>query len=156
MPEYAGYWLECHNRNCGFPIRVPYSPPVAKAHGRLPAGAPILFACPVCLQVSPYGKRDLRKVQFRTPDPYKAGKLVLYATRLGCAQRGCKNEVVVFTVAAASVSTATLSRLWGTWRMSLRCSQKHRFRKPNPKTWWIQEEATLAGGELRASHLSNS
>lgn len=155
MQDHVGFWLECHNRNCGFPIRVPYSPPVAKAHGRSPASAAILFACPVCLQVSAYGEKDFRKVKFRTPDPYKAGKLVLYSTRFGCAHRGCKNEVVVFTVAAVSISTAALLRLWGKWKMSLRCNQKHRFHKPDARTWWIQEEATLAGQGLRVSDLSN-
>ena len=155
MPEYAGYWLECHNRNCGFPIRVPYSAADAKADGRSRAVRSFLFACPVCLQVNTYTMKDLRKVQFRTPDPYKAGKLVLYATHLGCAHRGCRNQIVVFTAAAASISTAALSRLWKTWKVSLRCKQKHRFRISDPKTWWIQEEAGVGGVGFRASDLSD-
>ena|GEM_PF-3206505 len=155
MPEYAGYWLECHNRSCGFPIRVPYSAAGAKADRRLRAVSSFLFACPVCLQVNTYKMKDLRKVQFRTRDPYKAGKLVLYGTHLVCAHRGCTNQIVVFTAAAATISTAALSRLWKTWKVSLRCSQEHRFRIPDPKTWWIQEESGLGGEGFRDTDLSN-
>ena len=99
--------------------------------------------------------KDLRKVRFRTRDPYKAGKLVLYGTHLACTHRGCTNQIVVFTAAAASISTAALSRLWKTWKVSLRCKQEHRFRIPDSKTWWIQEEEGLDGVVFQASDSSN-
>lgn len=154
MPDYAGYWLECHNRNCGFPIRVPYSSRTAKDHRGSPAPAPFLFACPVCLQVNAYRKKDLQRVQFRTPNPYKAGKLVLYSACLGCARRGCRSEIVVFTVAAANVSTAVLTQLWRSWKVNFRCGKKHRFGMPDPKNWWVQEEKSLAGDGCRPSGVS--
>ena len=139
MPDYVGYWLECHNRKCGFPIRVPRPPKLDKRYVKF------YFACPVCLQVKSYAKNDLRKVQFRSPDPYRTGKLALYSARVGCAQPRCRTEVVVFTVAAANVSVALLLQFWKTWKVEFECKSEHRFRMRDIRTWWIQQEKSLAG-----------
>lgn len=138
--DYVGYWLECHNRNCGFPIRVAYSPTPAKGRGK---AASLLFACPVCLQVKSYEGKDFRRIHFRTPDPYKAGRLVLYSVHFGCGHGQCPTGVTVFTVAARKVSTAVLLHLWKNWKVNLRCKQ-HRFAMSDSRTWWIQEEKALA------------
>lgn len=106
--------------------------------------APFLFACPVCLQVKAYSKKDLQKVHFRTPDPYRAGKVVLYSVRLGCTLPRCSGEAVVLTVAAANVGLATLLQLWKAWKISYRCKEKHRLRPADRKTWWIEQAATLS------------
>ncbi len=146
MHDYVGYWLECRNRKCGFPIRVPYSPATVKKKNVLGpvAEAPFLFACPVCLQVKAYNKRDLQKVNFRTPDPYRTGKVVLYNVHLSCALPRCSGEAVVLTVAAANVSLATLLQLWKAWKVNYGCKNKHRLRTADPKTWWIEQAATLS------------
>ena len=138
MHHYLGCWLECRNRNCGFPIRVPYSRKLTKSD----TGA-FSFACPVCLQVNAYERKHLRKVQFRIPDPYKSGKLVLFSAWLACAYKRCPGDLVVFTVAAADVSLAALLQLWKTWMVKIRCSHGHRFRVPHVNTWWVQEEKKL-------------
>lgn len=139
MPDYVGYWLECYNRKCGFPIRVPTSPKLDKRY------AQFYFACPVCLHINSYTMKDLRKIQFRSPDPYHAGKLVLYSARFGCAQSRCRAEVLVFTVAAANVSIAMLLQFWKTWKVKFNCKGKHRFHMRDARTWWIQQEELLTG-----------
>lgn len=138
MPDYVGYWLECHNRKCGFPIRVPHHS--SKLDKRYVA---FHFACPVCLHVNSYTKKDLRKMRFRSPDPYQAGKLVLYSARVGCAHPRCATEGVVLCVAAANVSVAILLQFWKTWKVKFNCKGKHPFRMRDPRTWWIQMERSL-------------
>lgn len=138
MPDYVGNWIECHNRNCGFPIRVPYAE--KRQQGKDSPTAYFFFACPVCLQVNPYYAKDMREVRFRFPDPYKTGKVVFYSAQMGCAHSNCRTERVIFTVAAAKVSVATLLPVWQGWEAKFRCAQKHRFQIPNPGQWWIQEE----------------
>lgn len=142
VPDHVGNWLECHNRNCGFPIRVPTQP--AKKSGRGSGGVgSLLFACPVCLEVSSYTKKELRRVRFRSPDPYQGGKLVLYSTTVGCTHPRCSEKVTIFATAAASVSVATLVEFWKHWKVNLRCAARHRFRMAQPALWWIQEERAL-------------
>jgi hypothetical protein len=138
VSDYVGYWLECHNRKCGFPIRVPAPP--AKLDKRYTA---FHFACPVCLHVNRYTLRDLRRVRFRSPDPYQAGKLVLYSVQFGCAHPRCAAEGMVFTAAAANVSVALLLQFWKTWNVKFNCKGKHRFRMLDPRTWWIQREKSF-------------
>lgn len=138
MPNYVGYWLECHNGKCGFPIRVPHS--ASKLDKRY---ATFHFACPVCLHVNRYSSKDLRKVQFHSPDPYRAGKLVLYSARFGCAHPRCAAEGVVFTAAAANVSVAMLLQFWSMWKVKFNCKGKHPFRMRDPRTWWIQQEKSF-------------
>jgi hypothetical protein len=98
------------------------------------------FACPVCLHVNNYTEKDLRKVRFCSPDPYQAGKLILYSVRFGCGHPRCTAEVVVFTTAAASASIALLLQFWKRWKVKFSCKSKHAFRMPDPRTWWIQRE----------------
>lgn len=140
-PEYVSHWLECNNRKCGFPARIPYSPVVC----RKPAEPehPLLFACPVCLQVNSYSSNSLREVRFRSPDPYEAGKLVLYSVLASCARPRCQRQATVITAAAANVSVAALLRLWKLWKVDVRCEGKHRFLPRPPSTWWIEEKKTL-------------
>lgn len=141
VPEYIGHWLECNNRKCGFPVRVPFSP---AASGQQPGlKLPLLFACPVCLEVNSYTRNDLRDVQFRSPDPYQAGKLVLYSVLVGCARPRCQSQALVMTTAAPSVSLAALVRLWRGWKVELPCQANHRFRPRHPHTWWIEEKESL-------------
>lgn len=140
MPDYLGNWLECRNRNCGFPTRVPGA---ARARGRSGRGGKavtFLFACPACLQANYYSSSNLRKVRFRTPDPYRAGRLALYSARFGCAHRGCPNALEVFTVAATSLSVVLLLRFWECWEIKVRCAPGHCFRVPGPELWWIEEK----------------
>ena len=146
MLEYAGNWLECRNRNCGFPTRVPYSCRTKKVAGRTTDSAPFLFACPVCLHINPYENKELRRVRFRWPDPYKTGKLVLYSALVGCAHPLCPTELTIFTPAASTVSLAALLGLWKSWTLDIQCG-RHRFRMRNNESWWIQEEKSLAGAD---------
>lgn len=139
-----GSWLECHNRHCGFPIRVPYSQLTRKGGWTKREAAGFVFACPVCLHVNSYTTKDLSEVRFRTPDPYQAGRLVLYSVRFGCARPRCSEEMAVLTVGAASVSVAMLLRFWQSWKIKLKCPSGHRFRIPDPETWWIEENKWLA------------
>lgn len=142
MSEYIGHWLECRNRNCGFPIRVPYFDsglqPAARGEG-----AGLLFACPACLEVNPYTSNDLRQVEFRQPDPYETGKLVLYSVLVGCARPGCKGEAAVVAAAATNVSLAALLRFWKAWKLDFPCDANHRFRPRHLHTWWIERERSL-------------
>ena len=135
MPKYVGYWLECHNRKCGFPIRVP--DPASKLDKKY---GTFHFACPVCLHVNNYTGKDLRKVRFCSPDPYRAGKLILYSVRFGCGQPRCTAESMAFTAAAANVSIAVLLQFWKKWKVKFSCKGKHRFRMRDSRTWWIQRE----------------
>lgn len=140
-PEYVSHWLECNNGKCGFPARIPYSP-AASLKAANPE-LPLLFACPVCLQVNSYSSKSLREVRFRSPDPYEAGKLVLYSVLTGCARPRCQGQATVITAAAANVSVAALLRLWKLWKVDLPCEGKHRFLPRHPSTWWIEEKKTL-------------
>lgn len=137
MSNYRGNWLECRNRNCGFPIRVPGARGQKRRSGK---AAAFLFACPVCLQANYYSSSDLQDVQFHSPDPYQAGQLALYSARLGCANEGCSNELEVFTVAAANISIAVLLRFWERWKIKVHCESGHCFRIPGQELWWIEEE----------------
>ncbi|HEY6938645.1 MAG TPA: hypothetical protein VI424_15910 [Terriglobales bacterium] len=101
------------------------------------------FACPVCLHVNRYTRNDLRKVRFFSPDPYKAGKLVLYSARFGCSHPHCAAERVIFTVAAAKVSVVILLQFWKMWKVKFSCIGKHPFRMRNPRMWWIQQEKSF-------------
>lgn len=143
--QYSGYWLECGNRKCGFPARVPCSPPGAGHDSG--CKFPLLFACPVCLRVNSYSSNDLREVQFRSPDPYESGKLVLYSVLVGCARPGCQEQAAVMTAAASSVSLATLVRCWKAWKVNFSCDTRHRFRPRHPNTWWIEQKKYLAWPE---------
>jgi hypothetical protein len=87
-------------------------------------------------------------VRFCSPDPYRAGKLVLYSARFGCAHPCCTAEGVVFTAAAANVSVAILLQFWKMWKVKFTCSGKcckgnHSFRMPDIRTWWIQQEKSF-------------
>jgi hypothetical protein len=104
----------------------------------------MLFACPVCLQINSYTAKNLHRVGFRRSDPYRAGKLALYSARAGCAEPGCRREHTVFAVAAAGVSIASMLRLWNSWKANVRCGG-HRWRMRNSKSWWVQQEQSLAG-----------
>lgn len=104
----------------------------------------MLFACPVCLQINSYKNKDLRQVEFRRRDPYRAGKLTLYSARAGCAEAGCRREHTVFAVAPAGVSIASMLRLWNSWEANVRCGG-HRWRMRNSKNWWVQQEKSLVG-----------
>ena len=139
MRKYVGYWLECHNRKCGFPIRVPHR--ASRLDKKYEA---FHFACPVCLHVNNYTGKDLRKLRFGSPDPYQAGKLVLYSARFRCAHPRCAAEGVVFTAAAANVSVAILLQFWKRWKVKFNCTGKHRFRIRGPRTWWIQQENSFS------------
>ncbi len=148
MPDYVGNWLECRNRNCGFPIRVPCPALVWKGQrGDEDRAAAFLFACPVCLHVNPYTQNDLREVRFRSRDPYQAGRLVLYSVRFGCARPRCPTELAVLTVAAVNVSLAMMLGFWEGWRAKFKCTSGHTFRIPAPEVWWIQEEKALGFNE---------
>lgn len=144
VASHIGHWLECRNGKCGFPVRLPYS--AAAPRSRSAAGgkpAEVLFACPVCLEINAYSGNDLRNVQFRSPDPYEAGKLVLYSVLVGCAQPRCQREAAVMTAAASNVSLAALLRLWKGWKVDFPCDANHRFRPRHPHTWWIERERSL-------------
>jgi hypothetical protein len=143
VPEYIGHWLECSNRKCGFPVRVPYAPAAPRHSAPRREAASLLFACPICLQVNYYSSNHLRDVQFRSPDPYKTGKLVLYSALVGCARPRCQSQAIILTAAAANVSLALLLRLWKSWKVDFSCKSNHRFRPRHPHTWWIEEKDTL-------------
>ncbi|HEU5336257.1 MAG TPA: hypothetical protein VFU27_09850 [Terriglobales bacterium] len=142
MPEYIGHWLECRNRNCGFPVRVPYFDSAWQPKPKRNGGS-VLFACPVCLEVNPYTSNNLRQVEFRHPDPYEGGKLVLYSVLVGCARPCCRGRVTVNTAAAANVSLALLLRLWKSWNIDVSCDGSHRFVPRQPHTWWVEEKNRL-------------
>jgi hypothetical protein len=108
------------------------------------------FACPVCLHVNSYTKKDLKKIRFRSPDPYQTGKLVLYSARFGCAHPRCATEGVVFCVAAANVSVALLLQFWKRWKVNSPCKGNHRFRMRDPRTWWVQQEKSLPEASAEA------
>jgi hypothetical protein len=93
--------------------------------------------------VRSYSRQDLQQVQFRSPDPYKAGKLIVYSAHTGCARPRCSNETIIFTVGAASVSIAALLQLWKRWKIMCRCPGGHLFRLPDITSWWVQQERTL-------------
>ncbi len=138
MRKYVGYWLECQNRKCGFPIRVPHL--ASKLDKKYPA---FHFACPVCLHVNRYTRKDLRKVRFCSPDPYqnRQAGTVFRPARLRPSR--CPAEGVVFTVAAAKVSVVILLQFWKMWKVTFSCISKHPFRMRNPWTWWIQQEKSF-------------
>ena len=82
-------------------------------------------------------------MRFCSPDPYRAGKLILYSVRFCCGQPRCTAESMAFTAAAANVSIAVLLQFWKKWKVKFSCKGKHRFRMRDSRTWWIQRENSL-------------
>ena len=129
---YPGVWIFC--RNCLFPVRLPCSHGISirdfsRKRGALHWLAPLAGTYVVIVRQISKGSAS----EFPIPRRKKA---VLYAVDLGCANRQCQHTVRIYTVAATTVSVASLLELWKHWVIHMRC-QGHPFRPLSRRTWGI-------------------
>jgi hypothetical protein len=130
---YRGFLVTC--RTCLFPIRLPHPLRASFGHERATRSRTILLACPVCAHVRRYRGAELRIIAFRTPDPFRQKRAVLYAVDVPCGIPHCDGRAKICAVAATAVSVASLLELWKHWVIHARC-QGHSF-KPLPRRTWV-------------------
>jgi len=130
---YRGCWIICST--CLFPIRLPYLPKTKFLHKWQHPTHAILLACPVCLHVGQYRKREFEMVAFRVPDPFHRKRASLYVIEVPCAIPHCDKTVKIYAVAAATVSVASLLKLWSHWVIRASSCRGHSL-KPFPRRTW--------------------
>jgi hypothetical protein len=129
---YRGLWIIC--RTCLFPIRLPYQPNSSSKRTWPNPNRRFFLACPVCAHVRAYREAKLERVAFRVPDPFRRKRAVLYAVEIGCRNPHCRVALRIYTVAAITVSVASLLELWKHWVIHAHC--KGHSLKPLPSRTW--------------------